>query len=70
MLDTAGETRTNSEVTFFYGALLMNVFNVGQPVRIYLLQLWVDTRYSLEKLPRARDKRGRWIERERERKSE
>ena len=45
MWDTARKARMNSQITFFYGPLHMDV-----PARAYLHQLCVDTGCNLEDL--------------------
>ena len=54
-MGTAGEARTNSQVTFFYGPLHIDV-----SARNYLHHLCADTRFSLEDLSSVMDDRDGW----------
>ena len=56
MQDTAGEGKTNSEVTFFNGSLPSHGRAiVGRPAKDYLHQLRADIDCSLDDLPGVMD---------------
>ena len=46
----------------FYG-LLHRHTSVGQPAKTYIYQLWVDTGFRLEDLPKVMADRDKWQER-------
>ena len=49
MQSDAGKLMTNSQVTFSNGLLHMNT-SIGQPVKIYMYQLYANNGYCLEDL--------------------
>ena len=57
MLDTAWEVRKYSNLVFFHSLLHLDI-----PARTYLHELCVDTRYSLEDLPKLMDNWDWWWE--------
>ena len=63
-MGTAREARTNSQVTFSYELLHMNV--PWLPDQQRLTYICVDTRHSLEDLTSTMDDRNRWQEKVRE----
>ena len=58
MLGTIDEVRTNSQLTFSYGHA-----SFGRAAGIYIYQLYVDTRCSLEGLARPMDDKYGWRKR-------
>ena len=60
MQDTAGEAKTNSEVTFFNGFLHIDVSVLVDQQEFKLQQLCADTGCCLEDLPGVLDDRDRW----------